>query len=56
MGGSIATAFAAANLYSVDRLFLVASAGIKTEESGFGQFCRKTGPLGSLVFAAFAGP
>ena len=56
MGGSIATAFAAANLHRVDRLFLVASAGVETVESGFSQFCRRTGPIGSLVFATFAGP
>lgn len=46
MGGSIVTAFAAAQPHRVARVLLVASAGIELKESRLEQFCRKVPVLG----------
>lgn len=46
MGGSIVTAFAAANPHRINRVILFASAGVETHETDFCRFCRLTPILG----------
>lgn len=53
MGGTIVTHFAAQKPERVDRVILLASAGIKTKESAFARFCRTTPALGDWVFEVF---
>ena len=53
MGGNIATAFATAYPHSIKRVILIASGGIKTNESGFSRFCRQVPLLGDWVHATF---
>lgn len=54
MGGSIVTAYAAANLDRVARVILVAPAGIETQESLFDRFCRVTPIAGDWAHGMFA--
>ncbi|MEJ8562811.1 alpha/beta fold hydrolase [Yoonia sp. GPGPB17] len=54
MGGSIATAFATEYPHSVKRVVLIASAGLKTNESAFARFCRRVPGLGDWAHAMFA--
>ena len=54
MGGSIATAFATEYPHSVKRVILIATAGIKTNESAFSRFCRRVPGLGDWAHAMFA--
>ncbi|EBA12030.1 alpha/beta hydrolase, putative [Roseobacter sp. CCS2] len=53
MGGSIATAFATEYPHSVNRVILIASAGVKINESRFSRFCRRVPGLGDWAHAMF---
>ncbi len=54
MGGSIASTYAAAQSDRINRLILLASAGVDIKESSFDRFCRTTPILGDWLFMAFA--
>ena len=54
MGGNIATAFATEYPHSVKQVILVASGGVKTNESAFSRFCRQVPGLGDWAHAVFA--
>lgn len=54
MGGSIVTAFAADNVHRINRVILLAPAGIMTNESDFSQFCRRVPLLGDWSHGMFA--
>lgn len=54
MGGSIATAFAAAHPGRVKRLILLAPAGVRLREDRLDRFCRTTPLLGDWVHAVIA--
>ncbi|MDX8346678.1 alpha/beta fold hydrolase [Cognatiyoonia sp. IB215446] len=53
MGGAIATAFAAENPHRINRVILVASAGVVTNESRFSWFCRVVPLLGDWWHGMF---
>jgi len=53
MGGAIATAYAAENPHRINRVILVASAGVVTNESGFSRFCRKVPLIGDWWHGMF---
>ena len=55
MGGSIATAFAAQQGHRLERLILVAPAGIAHVESGFSAICRSLPWIGDWIYLT-AGP
>lgn len=55
MGGSIATAFAAANPHRMKRLILIGSGGVKTQESEFTTFCRTRPLIGDWVHGLLGG-
>jgi len=54
MGGSIATAFAAEYPHHVNRVMLIASAGIAVNDGRFSRFCARVPVLGDWLHAAFA--
>lgn len=49
MGGSIVTAFAAEQPHRIKRVILLATAGVRTNESAFSRFCRQTPVIGDWV-------
>ncbi len=53
MGGAIATAYAAENPHRINRVILVASAGVVTNESGFSRFCRTVPVIGDWWHGMF---
>lgn len=55
MGGAIAAAFAAEQADRVDRLILLAPAGIRYKPGPLLSLARKTGPLGSWLWGLFGG-
>lgn len=54
MGGSIATAFAAASPHRMKRLILLAPCGVETQESAFSAFCRTKRLIGDWLHGVFA--
>lgn len=54
MGGSIVTAFAAENPHRINRVILLASAGIVMNESDASKFCRAVPVLGDWAHGMFA--
>lgn len=55
MGGTIATAFAAAAPHRMKRLILLATCGVKTKESAFSAFCRSKPVIGDWLHGVGAG-
>lgn len=54
MGASIAVSYAAAHPEKVERVIMLAGAGVKTNESKFSHFCRTTPILGPWAHGFFA--
>lgn len=53
MGGAIAAAYAAENPHRINRVILIASSGVLTEESAFSRFCRKVPVVGDWWHGMF---